>query len=75
MMTRTYMSISRALPALLGVCALSTPIAAVSGEQIDQTLAMPADGLIEIPPESKVKPLPTRHTVPPFVLPLGVYSI
>jgi DUF4097 and DUF4098 domain-containing protein YvlB len=48
MMTRTYKGISRALPTLLGVFALSAPIAAVSGEEIDQTLAMPADGLIAV---------------------------
>ena len=48
MMTRTYKNMARALPTLLGVIVLSAPGAAVSGEHIDQTLPMPADGLIAV---------------------------
>jgi DUF4097 and DUF4098 domain-containing protein YvlB len=46
MKTRT--SFGLRLTTLLGVFALSVPGAAVCGEEIDQTLAMPADGLVAV---------------------------
>ena len=48
MITRTHFGPPRALPTLLSVLALSMPCVAVCGEEIDQTLGMPADGLIAV---------------------------
>jgi DUF4097 and DUF4098 domain-containing protein YvlB len=48
MTTRTHIGLPRALPTLLSVFALSVPGVAVCGEDIDKTLAMPADGLVTV---------------------------
>ena len=38
----------RILPLVLGACTLSIPLTALSGEEIDKTLEMPADGLFAL---------------------------
>lgn len=48
MMTRIHFGLHRTLPTLLSVFALSVPGAAVCGEEINQTLGMPADGLVAV---------------------------
>lgn len=48
MRNRVTMGRNRLVPAMLCLLALSIPFAAFCGEEIDQTLAMPADGLVAV---------------------------
>ena len=48
MTTQTNNGRTRVLPNLIGVLALSFPVFAACGEEIDQTLDMPADGVVAV---------------------------
>jgi len=48
MTTRNFTDTPRKLAALLGALMFSLPVTAVCGDEIDQTLAMPVDGLVAI---------------------------
>ena len=48
MTTQTNSGRTRVLPNLIGILALSFPVFAACGEKIDQTLDMPADGLVAV---------------------------
>jgi DUF4097 and DUF4098 domain-containing protein YvlB len=48
MKTHSTNGLIRILPLLLGAFALSVPVSALSGEEIDRTLEMPADGLVAV---------------------------
>jgi DUF4097 and DUF4098 domain-containing protein YvlB len=48
MTTQTRNGRTRSLPMLIGAVALTFPLFAVCGEEIDRTLDMPADGLIAV---------------------------
>jgi len=48
MKTRIVIDLARMLPTLLGVLALSVPLAAVHADEIDQILDMRADGLVAV---------------------------
>ena len=48
MKTLITFGVVRSLPALFGMLALCAPVAAVHADEIDQTLGMPADGLVAV---------------------------